>query len=148
LSLFPWAVFRRRTGAIKLHTLLDLKGNIPTFISITDGKFHDVNILDVLIPEPGSIYLLDRGYTDFKRLYILHLYGAFFVIRAKPNLRFIRLYSSPADKSSGLKCDHTGVFSNFYASKDFPNKLRRAKFYDEENRRNLVFLSNIFTLPA
>lgn len=148
LSLFPWAVFRKRKGAIKLHTLLDLRGSIPSFIQITDGKVHDVNVLDVLIPEPGAIYLFDRGYTDFSRLYSLHLYGAFFVIRAKSNLKFKRLYSHPIDKSAGLKCDQTIVLPNFYASKDYPEKFRRIKYFDSVHERNLVFLSNIFTLPA
>lgn len=148
LSLFPWAIFRKRKGAIKLHTLLDLRGNIPSFIQITHGKFHDVNILDVLIPEPGSIYLLDRGYTDFYRLYTLHLFGAFFIIRSKSNLRFRRIYSHAIDKSLGLKCDQTILLSNYYAAKDYPDKLRRIKFYDDVNERNLVFLSNLFTLPA
>jgi hypothetical protein len=148
LSLFPWAIFRKRKGAIKLHTLLDLRGNIPTFVCITDGKFHDVNILDILIPEAGSIYLLDRAYIDFARLYALHLYGAFFIIRAKSNLNFKRLYSRSVNKSLGLKCDQTIVLSNYYASKDYPDKLRRVKFYDSETDKNLVFLSNIFTLPA
>jgi transposase len=148
LSLFPWAIFRKRKGAIKLHTLLDLRGNIPTFIRITDGSFHDVNILDVLIPEAGSIYLLDRGYIDYARLYALHLYGAFFIIRAKSNLQFRRLYSRSVNKSLGLKCDQTIILSNYYVSKYYPDKLRRVKFYDSENEKNLVFLSNIFTLPA
>jgi len=148
LSLFPWAIFRKRKAAIKLHTLLDIKANIPTFIHITDGTVHDVNILDVLIPEPGSIYLLDRGYTDFDRLHTLHLYGTFFIIRAKSNLKFRRLYSYPVDKATGLKCDQSIVLSNYYAHKDFPDKLRRIKFFDADNERNLVFLSNIFTLPA
>ncbi|MFQ5754277.1 MAG: IS4 family transposase [bacterium] len=148
LSLFPWAIFRKRKGAIKLHTVLDLRGNIPTFVRITDGKFHDVNILDILIPEAGSIYLLDRAYIDYARLYALHLYGAFFIIRAKSNLNFTRLYSRSVIKSLGLKCDQTIVLSNYYAAKDYPDKLRRVKFYDSENNKNLVFLSNIFTLPA
>jgi transposase len=148
LSLFPWAIFRKRKAAIKLHTLLDIKANIPTFIHISDGSVHDVNILDVLIPEPGSIYLLDRGYTDFDRLYTLHLFGAFFIIRAKSNLKFRRLYSHSVDKATGLKCDQRIILSNYYAHKDFPDKLRRVKFFDSENERNLVFLSNIFTLPA
>ena len=148
LSLFPWAIFRKSKGAIKLHTLLDLRGNIPTFVRITDGKFHDVNILDILIPEAGSIYLLDRAYIDYARLYALHLYGAFFIVRAKSNLNFKRLYSRSVNKSLGLKCDQTIVLANYYASKDYPEKLRRVKFYDSEHDKNLVFLSNIFTLPA
>lgn len=148
LSLFPWAIFRQRKGAIKLHTLMDLRGYIPTFIWLTDGRFHDVNILDHLIPEPGSIYLFDRGYTDFSRLFTLHLYGAFFVILAKSNLRFKRIYSHAVDKSSGLQCDQTIALSNYYAQKDYPEKLRRVKYYDSEHDRHLVFLSNIFTLSS
>jgi len=148
LSMFPWAVFRKRKGAIKLHTLLDLKGNIPTFIRITDGLYHDVNILDILIPEPGSIYLLDRGYTDFARLSMLNLYGSFFIIRAKSNLNFKRIYSRAIDKSTGLKCDQSIILSNYYVHKSYPEKLRRIKYFDAKNQRNLVFLSNIFTLPA
>ena len=148
LSLFPWAIFRKNKGAIKLHTLLDLRGNFPSFIRITDGKYHDVNILDVLIPEPGSIYLLDRGYTDFARLYTLNSHGAFFVIRAKKNLQFNRVYSQQIDKSLGLKCDQIISLKNYYVSKEYPDKLRRVKFYDPETEKNLVFLSNIFTTSA
>jgi len=148
LSLFPWAHFRKTKAAIKLHTLLDLRGNIPVFIEITEGKVHDVNILDVLIPEPGSFYIMDRAYIDFNRLYSLHLYGAFFIVRAKKNLKFKRLYSRPVNKSDNLKCDQTIVLANFYASKNYPDKLRRVKFYDSKNDKNLVFLTNVFTLPA
>lgn len=148
LSLFPWAKFRKRKGAIKLHTLLDLKGNIPVFIEITDGKVHDVNILDVLLPEPGSYYVMDRGYLDFARLHLLNRYHAFFVIRAKSNLQSRRLYSSPVDKTVGLKCDQTIVLTGFYSAKDYPDKLRRVKFFDEEEQRHFTFLSNNFTLPA
>ena len=148
LSVFPWAIFRKRKGAIKLHTLLDLRGSIPSFIWITYGKHHDVNILDELIPEPGSIYLMDRGYIDFGRLFTLHLVQASFIIRAKSNFQFRRLYSHPVDKSAGLKCDQTIMLSGFYASKDYPEKLRRIKFYDNQQNRTLVFLTNNFTLPA
>jgi hypothetical protein len=148
LSLFPWAHFRRTKAAIKLHTLLNLRGNIPDFIEITDGKVHDVNILDVLIPEPGSVYLMDRAYIDFGRLYLFHLYGAFFVVRAKRNFKFRRLYSHTIDKSTGLLCDQTVVLQNYNVSKEYPDKIRRVKFYDTKNDKNLVFLSNIFTLPA
>ena len=148
LSLFPWAHFRRTKAAIKLHTLLNLRGNIPDFIEITDGKIHDVNILDVLIPEPGSIYLMDRAYIDYRRLYLFHLYGAFFVVRAKRNFKFRRLYSHAVDKSTGLRCDQTVVLQNYYVSKEYPDKLRRVKLYDPKNDNNQVFLSNIFTLPA
>ena len=148
LSLFPWAIFRKRKGAIKLHTLLDVKCNIPTFMHITHGKIHDVNILDILIPEAGSIYLLDRAYTDFARLYLLNMFRANFIIRAKSNLNFRRLYSHSIDKTTGLRCDQTIVLSNFYAHKDYPDKLRRIKYYDFENEKHLVFLSNMFSLPA
>jgi transposase len=148
LSLFPWASFRKHKGAIKLHTLLDLRGNIPFFIKITDGLVHDVNILDELIPEPGSFYIMDRGYLDFARLYHFQQYSSFFVIRAKSNLQFRRLYSHPIDKSTGLKCDQTILLTGFYPSKDYPDKLRRVKYYDIENDRNLTFLTNNFILPA
>ena len=147
LSVFPWAHFRKTKSAVKLHTLLDLRGNIPTFIYISDGKLHDVNILDELIPEPGSFYIMDRGYLDFERLHRLTLYGAFFVIRAKSNLQFRRLYSHPIDKTTGLRCDQTVVLTGFYSSRDYPEKLRRIKYYDEETRKTLVFLTNNFTLP-
>ncbi|MCG2716034.1 MAG: IS4 family transposase [Candidatus Marinimicrobia bacterium] len=148
LSLFPWASFRKTKGAIKLHTLLDLRGSIPIFIEITDGKVHDVNILDVLIPEPGSYYIMDRGYIDFGRLYLLHQYSAFFVVRAKINLKFRRLYSHPVDKSTGLKCDQTIVLTGRNAPKDYPEKLRRIRYYDEETKNNFTFLTNNLILPA
>lgn len=148
LSLFPWASFRKHKGAIKLHTLLDLRGNIPFFIKITDGLVHDVNILDELIPEPGSFYIMDRGYLDFARLYHFQQYSSFFVIRAKSNLKFRRLYSHPIDKSTGLKCDQTILMTGLNSSKDYPDKLRRVRYYDIENDRNLTFLTNNFILPA
>jgi len=148
LSLFPWAKFRKTKAAIKMHTLLDLRGNIPTFINITDGKVHDVNILDVLIPEPGAIYLIDRGYIDFTRLYALHQAGAFFVILAKTNLKFKRIYSRPVEKNTGLRCDQTISLVNFYALKNYPERLRRVKIFDAKNDRTLVFLTNIFSMPA
>lgn len=148
LSLFPWASFRKHKGAIKLHTLLDLRGNIPSFIKITDGKVHDVNILDELIPEPGSFYIMDRGYLDFARLYVFQKFNAFFVIRAKSNFQFRRLYSHQIDKSTGLKCDQTIVVKGFYPSQNYPDKLRRIKFYDTENDKTFVFLTNNFNLPA
>ena len=148
LSLFPWALFRKRKGAIKLHSLLDLRGNIPSFIKITDGKVHDVNILDELIPEPGSFYILDRAYLDFVRLYYLQQSFSFFVIRSKKNLQFRRLYSHPIDKSTGVKCDQTIVLTGFYSSKHYPDKLRRVKFYDIESGKTLTFLTNNFNLPA
>jgi len=147
LSVFPWAHFRKTKSAVKLHTLLDLRGNIPTFIYISDGKLHDVNILDELIPEPGSFYIMDRGYLDFERLYRLTLYHAFFLTRAKSNLQFRRIYSHPIDKATGLRCDQTIVLTGFYPSRDYPEKLRRIKYYDQETRKTLVFLTNNFTLP-
>lgn len=148
LSVFPWAHFRRTKAAIKLHTLLDLRGNIPTFIHITDGKLHDVNVLDILIPEAGSIYVMDRGYTDFTRLYVMHQSTAFFVIRAKTNLKCQRIYSHPVDKTKGLRCDQTVRLTGFYTSKDYPEKLRRIKYFDYESGRTFVFLTNNFLLPA
>jgi len=148
LSVFPWALFRKTKGAIKLHTLLDLRGNIPSFVWITHAKVHDVNILDELIAEPGAIYIMDRGYIDFSRLYSLNLSQATFITRAKSNFRFQRLYSHPVDKSTGLRCDQTIVLSGFYASKDYPQKMRRIKFYDADSKKHLVFLTNNFKLPA
>lgn len=148
LSVFPWARFRRTKAAIKLHTLLDLRGSIPTFIHISDGKLHDVNVLDQLIPEPGSFYIMDRAYVDFARLYIMNLCAAFFVIRAKSNFQFRRIYSHPVDKDTGLKCDQTIMLTGFYTSKDYPEKLRRIKYHDAETNKTLVFLTNSFTLPA
>jgi hypothetical protein len=147
LSVFPWARFRRTKGAIKLHTLLDLRGNIPSFIAITDGKVHDVNILDLLIPEPGSIYVMDKAYLDFRRLYDLNQCAAFFVVRAKSNTQLKRLYSRPVDKSTGVQCDQVVVLTGFYSSKDYPAKLRRIRFFDPEKNKRLVFLTNLFDLP-
>ena len=148
LSLFPWAHFRKAKGAIKMHTLLDLRGNIPSFVAITDGKIHDVNILDVLIPEPGAIYVMDKAYLDFERLYSLHQNAAFFVTRAKTNARLKRLYSNPVDKSTGLRCDQIVALTGFYTKKAYPEKLRRIKYYDSENDLRLVFLTNHFTVSA
>lgn len=148
LSLFPWARFRKNKGAIKLHTLLDLRGNIPSFISITDGKVHDVNILDELVPEAGSFYIMDRAYIDFARLYKLTQSFAFFVIRSKSNTKFRRIYSRKVDKSTGLKCDQTIVLSRDKSFKEYPEKLRRIRYYDSENDRNLTFYTNNFTLSA
>ena len=148
LSVFPWARFRKTKSAIKLHTLLDLRGNIPSFIAITDGKVHDVNILDVLIPEPGAIYVMDKAYLDFERLYTLHQCSAFFVTRAKINTALKRLYSKPVDKSTGIMCDQIVVLTGFYAKKDYPEKLRRVKFLDPDNGKRLVFLTNQFAFPA
>jgi len=148
LSVFPWAHFRQTKAAVKLHTLLDLRGNIPSFIHISDGKLHDVNVLDVLLPEPGAFYVMDRGYLDFERLYQLNLASAFFVIRAKANLKFRRLYSHPVDKNTGLRCDQTVVLTGFYSAQYYPDKLRRIKYYDAETNKRFVFLTNNFSLPA
>jgi len=148
LSLFPWARFRQHKAAVKMHTLLDLRGSIPTFIRISEGLLHDVNILDEIVPEAGSFYIMDRGYLDFARLYRLHQCLAFFVTRAKDNFRFHRLYSHPVDKSTGLMCDQTIVLSGFYAAKDYPEKLRRIRYEDQESGQVLVFLTNCFSLPA
>jgi hypothetical protein len=148
LSLFPWAKFRKHKAGIKLHTLLDLRGNIPTFIRITEALRHDVNILDDLLLEAGAFYIMDRGYLDFGRLYTFHQCMAFFVTRAKGNFQFRRLYSHPVDKSTGLRCDQIIVLTGFYASKDYPEKLRRVCYEDKETEQSLVFLTNCFTLPA
>jgi len=147
LSVFPWARFRKTKSAIKLHTLLDLRGNIPTFIAITDGKVHDVNILDVLIPEAGAIYVMDKAYLDFERLYNFNNCAAFFVTRAKSNTRLKRLYSQPVDKSTGIKCDQIVTLTGHYSKKAYPEKLRRIKFFDVEKSKHLVFLTNKFGLP-
>lgn len=148
LSVFPWAKFRKAKGAVKLHTLLDLRGNIPSFISITDGKVHETNILDELIPEPGAIYIMDRAYLDFERLYRMHQCSAFFVTRAKSNTALQRMYSMPVDKSTGVRCDQVVVLTGFYTKQDYPEKLRRIKFFDTETERTLTFLTNQFYLPA
>ena len=148
LSLFPWARFRKQKGAIKLHTLLDLHGNLPSYIQITDGKVHDVNILDDLIPEPGSFYIMDRGYVDFARLYRLTQFCAFFVTRAKTNLQCRRLYSHPVERSLGLRCDQTIVLTGHKSFKGYPDKLRRTRYFDEETEKLLTFLSNNFFIPA
>lgn len=148
LSLFPWAKFRSTKSAIKIHTLLNLQNNIPAFINITDGSVHDVNILDELITEIGAFYILDRGYTDFERLYSLNIGNAFFVTRAKSNLQFKRIYSHHVDKSLGLICDQSIYLTGFYPSKDYPDKLRRIKYFDSENNRKLTFITNNFYLSA
>jgi len=148
LSVFPWAHFRRAKAAVKLHTLLNLRGNIPTFIHISDGKMHDVNVLDTLLPEPGAFYIMDRAYLDFERLYLLNLASAFFVIRAKSNLKFRRLYSQTIDKATGLRCDQTGVLTGYYSAQHYPDKLRRIKYHDIETGKTLVFLTNNFSLSA
>ena len=148
LSVFPWACFRQAKAAVKMHTLLDLRGNIPTFIHISDGKMHEVNVLDILIPEAGSFYIMDRGFTDFVRWFNLHQAQAFFLIRGKSNLLFRRVYSRAVDKSTGLRCDQTIALTAPKASKDYPQHLRRIKFYDAEHDKELVFLTNNFDLPA
>ena len=148
LSVFPWAHFRRTKGAIKLHTLLDLRGSIPTFVRITHGKVSDVRILDEFMPEPGAIYVMDRGYIDFGRLYQFTLWHAVFVIRAKKNQQFRRLYSHPVDKATGLLCDQTVVLTGREPSKAYPAKLRRVRFQDLETGKKLTFLTNDFSLPA
>jgi len=146
LALFPWARFRKNKGAIKLHTLLDLRGPIPSFINITDGKVADINVLDILIFEAGSFYIMDRGYIDFKRLYKLHQALAFFVTRAKSNIKCRRLYSRPIDKSTGLRCDQTIVLTQSF--EDYPEHIRLVRFYDSENDLRLTFLTNNFTIDA
>jgi hypothetical protein len=148
LSSFPWAAFRNAKGAVKLHTLLDLRGSIPVFIHISDGKLHDVNILDELIPEPGSFYIMDRAYLDFARLYVLTLCTSFFVIKAKSNLKFRRLYSHPADRISGLICDQSILLTGIKSSEAYPDKLRRIKYFDAETQKRFIFLTNNFSLPA
>jgi len=148
LSVFPWARFRKTKAAIKLHTLLDLRGDIPTFIWITDGKVHDVNVLDHLVPEPGAIYVMDRAYLDFKRLYQMHQCSAIFVTRSKTNTGLRRLYSHKVDKTTGVRYDQTVVPTGFYTKKDYPDKLRRIKYFDAEKGRSFIFLTNQFTLPA
>ena len=148
LSVFPWATFRKNKGAIKLHTLLDLKGNIPTFIHISDGKLHDVNALDLIPLEPGAFYVMDRGYVDFGRLYGFTEIAAFFVTRAKTNIKFRRLYSHPVDRGTGLICDQTILLTGTTSRKDYPDKLRRVKFHDATTGKTLVFLTNNFKLPA
>jgi Domain of unknown function (DUF4372)/Transposase DDE domain len=148
LSVFPWAPFRSTKAAIKLHTLLDLRGNIPSFIHISDGKLHDVNVLDLLLPEPGAFYIMDRGYIDFERLYQLHEAKSFFVTRAKSNLKAQRRYSHPVDRSTGLICDQTIVLTGFYPRQDFDTPLRRVRFKDPTTGKRLVFLTNNFILPA
>ena len=148
LSVFPWAPFRSTKAAIKLHTLLDLRGNIPSFLHISDGKLHDVNILDLLLPEPGAFYIMDRGYIDFERLYRLHAAKSFFVTRAKSNLKAQRRYSRPVDRSTGLICDQTIVLTGFYSRQDCDTPLRRVRFKDPDTGMRLVFLTNNFILPA
>lgn len=147
LALFPWAGFRKHKGAVKLHTLLDLRGNIPTVAIITTGKVHDVNILDDLRFEAGSIYIMDRGYLDYGRLYAIHQNLGFFVTPAKKNFGGRRLYSRPVDKSTGVQCDQTVTLKGFYAKQDYPEKLRRIRYFDSKSNKRLVFLTNNFSLP-
>jgi len=148
LSLFPWAKFRQHKGAVKMHTLLDLHGNIPTFIRITDGKVHDVNILDEILPEAGAFYVMDRGYIDFERLYVFTLSSAFFVVRTKENVVLQRRYSRPVDKSAGLRSDHTVILTAIESAKAYPEALRRVSYFDVETNQRLRFLTNNFVLPA
>jgi hypothetical protein len=148
LSVFPWAHFRSTKAAVKMHTLLDLRGNIPSFIHISDGKLHDVHALDMLLPEPGAIYVMDRAYVDFTRLHVLHQAGAFFVTRAKSNLDAHRVYSVPTDKSVGVICDHTIALDGYLTWQHHPAHLRRIRFKDPDTGKTLVFLTNQMTLPA
>ena len=148
LSMFPWARFRKTKGAVKLHTLLNLRGSIPEFVLISDGKMHDVNVLDYLLPVPGAYYLMDRGYIDFQRLYEIHTLKAFFVTRAQDNQRLRRRYSHPVDRSCGIVCDQTVMLTSFYPLKDYPEPLRRIKFRDPKENSVLVFLTNDFELPS
>jgi hypothetical protein len=148
LSLFPWAPFRSAKAAIKLHTLLDLRGNIPSFIHISDGKWHDVNVLDLLIPEAGAFYVMDRGYLDFQRLHRLHQSGGYFVTRAKRNMNCQRLHSTPIDRSTGLICDQRVMLKGFYTAQDYPEPLRRVRYKDPVTDKSLVFLTNHFGIPA
>lgn len=148
LSVFPWAKFRKTKAAVKLHTLLDLRGNIPVVISITNGKTHDVNALDDLVFEPGAVYVFDKAYVDFARLYRIHQSLAFFVTRAKSNFVFKRLYSRPVDKSTGIRADQIIMVTGFYTLLDYPEKLRRIRYFDIDTKKRFVFLTNNFTLPA
>jgi len=148
LSMFPWASFRQTKAAIKLHTLLDLRGNIPTFIHISDGTVHDVNVLDALPIEPGAFYVMDRGYLDYSRLHAISLAAGFFVTRSKSNLRCRRIYSHQIDRATGLRYDQTMMLTGFYSLRDYPSKLRRIKYYDIDTDKTLIFLTNNFALPA
>jgi len=148
LSLFPWARFQKRKAGIKLHTALDLRGSIPIFIKITDARVYDLCILDELIPELGSFYIMDRGFLDFTRLYTLNLFNAYFVIRSKSNIKFRRIYSLPVDKSKGLRCDQIVILTGLHTPEYYPEKLRRIRFTDSENNKKLTFLTNNFILPA
>jgi hypothetical protein len=148
VSVFPWAHFRTTKSAVKMHTLLDLRGNIPSFIHISEGKLHDVNALDLLAPEPGAIYVMDRGYVDFARLHVLHQAGAFFVTRAKSNMDAKRLYSAASDRANGIICDQTITLAGVQTSQHYPEHLRRIRFKDPETGKTLVFITNQRTLPA
>jgi len=148
LSVFPWAHFRSTKAAVKMHTLLDLRGSIPTFIHVSDGKLHDVHALDLLIPEAGAIYVMDRAYVDFERLHALHQAGAFFVTRAKSNLVAHRVYSAPVDRTTGLICDQTIALDGFYSRQGFPEHLRRIRFKDPKTAKTLIFLTNQMSFPA
>ena len=148
LSLFPWAKFRKHKAAVKMHTLLDLNGNIPTFISITAGKVHDVNILDEILPEAGAFYVMDRGYVDFERLYVFTLSAAFFVVRTKSNVLLQRRYSHPVNKTTGVRSDHTVILTAIDSAKAYPEQLRRISYLDVATRKRFKFLTNNFTLPA
>src|SRR3974390_2987468 len=148
LSLFPWAKFRKHKAAVKMHTLLDLHGNIPTFIRVTDGKVHDVNVLDQILPEAGAFYVMDRGYLDFERLYVFTWSAAFFVVRTKSNVLLQRRYSHPVDKSTGVRSDHTVILTAIDSAKAYPDALRRVSYLDVETGKRFQFLTNNFTLPA
>ena len=148
LALFPWARFRRRKAAVKLHTLLDLRGNIPTFLRVTNGKVHDVNLLDEIMPEAGAFYVMDRGYIDFQRLFVLTLGSAFFVVRTKSNVLLQRRYSHAVDKSTGVRSDQTGILSSYDSASVYPDTLRRVSYVDAETGKRLKFLTNHFALPA
>jgi IS4 transposase len=148
LSLFPWARFRKNKAAVKMHTLLDLHGNIPTFISITDGKVHDVNVLDEILPEAGAFYVMDRGYVDFERLYVFTLSAAFFVVRTKSNVILQRRYSHPVERTTGVRSDHTVILTAIGSATVYPEALRRVSYLDVETRKRFKFLTNNFTLSA
>jgi len=148
LSLFPWADFRSTKAAIKMHTLLDLRGPVPSFIHVSNGKMGDALALDMIVPEAGAIYVMDRGYVDFRRLYTLHQAGAFFVTRTKINMKYHRVYSTLVDKATGLRCDQTIALDGFYSERHYPQHLRRVGFVDPETSKRLVFLTNNFILPA
>jgi len=148
LSVFPWALFRSTKSAVKLQTLLDLQGNIPTFIHISDGKLHDVNVLVLLIPEPSAFYVMDRGHVDFERLFTLHRTGRFFVIRAKSNTKYRRRYSHPGDESGGVRCDRTIALSRVKSGRDYPLPLPRIRYHDVQTSKTFNFLTNNFAIPA